>query len=314
MNKLRITVSFLVLLVLVAGIVIGTEGHESVPYNVRELFSKSNRLLTVTFFAITIGLMFSGPVLSSILTTRRKSLAFGAFPVFLLLCTSLAWILLRLSVPLESLYDVIGAPILDWPWEWESLLRFMALAAGPWTAFFLSSLFLLAFTSRSRSSGTFSIVPLLETFPVLAMSWVLIFPLAATDNLTELVVGQGSAWAGLMVLGALLVIGLGAGLISWGFAHSGCIKWFPAAIALLLGTGGGSYLFLSAGLEGSVSKYGQSFSTLQFLLSPGRDALLSGSDLVLRFFILHIALLILMVLCQYPVWSWSESRRARDSH
>ena len=63
-----------------------------------------------------------------------------------------------------------------------------------------------------------------------------------------------------------------------------------------------AYFLLLVGTAQSVEKYGQTFSALQFLLSPDRTHYVSGIELYVRFIIIHYASIAALYLAQLPFW------------
>ena len=72
------------------------------------------------------------------------------------------------------------------------------------------------------------------------------------------------------------------------------------------------YVLFWLALEPYVVKYGKVFSAIQFLLSPDREDYVLGSDLVIRFVLMQLGLLLVMGLAFYPVLyqEWSPNRAA----
>ncbi len=130
--------------------------------------------------------------------------------------------------------------------------------------------------------------------------WIVVWQ-AATDNLTELMVGGGGWQSSLWLVAALLIVTSAAALLSALIAlRGGRLRWSaPLFIALSFPL---AYQALSAGTEHLIIKYNQVFSALQFLLSKDRAHLVTGVELQLRYFILHGAVVGVMALTQYPFW------------
>lgn len=266
------------------------------PYNVRELVSGEYPMLSALTLACAIAWIFGFPAWAAIhITTRLRQPTY--LPIFLLLHGIVAWTLLRMAVPLESIHDIVGSPILDWPWEWELIGRFTGLFALWSLVSFGAAIITLRFVSLKaggllRAWGATALV-------LLPLAYAVVVQQAATDNLTELLAGGGTPiaflWvaAGLFILalaGAQLACALGSGMqvgnvrgMLWGLAS------FPLA-----------YLALHAGLEPYIIKYGQVFSAFQFLLSQDRTHFAAPMELLLRYGITHGALLFVIAATQAP--------------
>ena len=94
----------------------------SIPYNVRELGGTGVHLITsVVALACAIYWMANG-LFPGLRALRRKPSLIVWLPIALLVHGTLGWLLLRSAVPLESIHDIVGSPILRWSWEWASCL------------------------------------------------------------------------------------------------------------------------------------------------------------------------------------------------
>lgn len=265
-----------------------------VPYNMRELVavgpwgSVSAMALSVCLFLICAAPLWpNGQTVAVSLSS----------PVLALACGVLAFGLLHLAVPLESLHDIVGSPVWGWPWEWERLLRFVAL----WTVVFLTMGLAGQWVATVLDTHRLGVLiggVLVVLVLVLPLYW-LIVRLAATDNLTELLARQASIASFALVLASVGLLAVAGGLVAaWVVQPALWRRLLPwLVISLVL-----SPLGLLFGLEATVVKYGKVFSALQFLLSAGRDAYLEGWALWLRFGgVLFFAVLCVAVL-QYPAW------------
>jgi VanZ family protein len=287
----------------VAGLVLGiallllaATHFSAVPYNIRELVAEDYPLLSAFSFAIAVVWIFGFPAwaVNYLATGKRQS---ATLPVYLLMHAIVAWILLRIAVPLESIHDIVGSPILSWPWEWEMLGRFVALFAL-WSVVLFGAV-LIVLRSWLPKSSILVWMWAITSIIVLPVSYVIVIQQAATDNLTELLDGGGTPMAFIWVAAGVFILALastqlastlGTGLrvgvkrgIFWGVAS------FPL-----------TYLALHAGFESYIIKYNQVFSTFQFLLSQDRAHYASTKALLLRYAIVHGALLFVITVSQLP--------------
>lgn len=265
-----------------------------VPYNMRELVavgpwgSVSAVALSVCLFLICVAPLWpNGQTVAVSLASPVLALVSGVF----------AFGLLRLAVSLESLHDIVGSPVWGWPWEWERLLRFVAL----WTVVFLTVGLAGQWVATVLDPSRLGVL-------IGGVLWVLVlvFPLywlivrmAATDNLTELLARQASISSLALVLASVGLLAVAGGLVAvWVVKRALWRRLLPwLLISLVL-----SPLGLLFGLEAAVVKYDKVFSALQFLLSAGRGVYLEGWALWLRFGgVLFFAVFCVAVM-QYPAW------------
>ena len=308
----RIAVSILIELSIVSIIVFYVNSFESIPYNVRELFAYNNPLLTIFLFSLALYAVFGASVwLASWLTVEgwTKHL----LPLLVVILGVVTWFLLRGSVTIESLGDIIGAPIFDWPWEWESILRFSSLVTAP--VFLLCGTALIVHIYRSDIN--------LKLQPILYWSIhaALLLPIvhwmvvnqAATDNLTELMARGGDSISSLALGLWIASLGLTTSLIVSHIVRqklTNIIPWVTLLCSIPVG-----YFLLIFGTEDVVHKYGKVFSAMQFLLSRDRTNMASGFNLFLRYSIAHMCLIILIGISQYPFWEWKfRKMKMQDVH
>jgi hypothetical protein len=317
-----------------------------VPYNVRELVRGDHPVLSVFLLSAALYWICGVPAwFARHVADRRRGP--WVFPAFALLHGLGLWILLRFAVPMESIHDIVGSPVLWWPWEWEMIGRFAALFSIASLALTGAALVALALSGGSRQSRLkigswkfeignwktqnekqwdyvleFSIFNLQfaiynkqlsnsTSFRRVLLPWGLgaavLFPVwhlivvtwAATDNLTELMAGGGGPAASVFLLVYLLIACLAGSLLAaalgGGDRRTGLVVLAWTALSFPL-----AYLALLHGTESAVVKYGQTFSALQFLLSPDRGGLASGWSLFLRTLTAHTAAVALVVLVQAP--------------
>lgn len=243
-----------------------------VPYNVRELIAGEYPLLSALALALTL-LWLTG--LPPVFAARAAALR---HPVTALLVALpghgvIAYLLLRLAVPLESLHDLVGSPTLGGPAELELLGRFLGLALAGSAAAFGAAL-LVAPAPPPLRWAWMGLVP-----PVLAVSYAVVVMGANTDNLTELLAhgARFDAFLWVWLAGFLLALG-GYGAGAWLLARRP--RWAPG---LMLTSGPLGWGLLQLGLESTLVKYGQVFSALQFLLSSDRSHYAPPGELLLRF-------------------------------
>jgi glycopeptide antibiotics resistance protein len=260
-----------------------------VPYNVRELLRQDDAWLSALLLALACYWLAVWPVW---LARRRVSgfARLGQLPLGLLLYGGVVFLLLRAAVADESLHDLAGSPVLHWPGQWETGLRWVALAAVPGAL-----LYLAAQTVRRWRGRQLGALHFLAAGPVLALAYWGVVVEAATDNLTELIATpQPLAFAALCTW--LYVVFLAVVLLA---------SPVPAArravrLAGLLASLPLAALFLHLGLAGEIDKYGQQFSALQFLLSTDRQHYATQPVIWLRYSALHVLVSAALAFIQWP--------------
>ena len=104
---------------------------ELTPYNVRELVYHGHPFRSLALLVALLYWSVGFPVfIARWLTKGRMYLL--SFPLLALLHGLIAWLLIVSAVPTESIHDIVGSPVLGWPWKWELLGRFLALF-GAWS-------------------------------------------------------------------------------------------------------------------------------------------------------------------------------------
>ncbi len=259
-----------------------------VPYNVRELLQQHTGI-SALLLALACYWLAACPVW---LARRRVSglIRLVQLPLGMMVYGGGAFLLLFWAVPMESLYDLVGSPVLQWHGQWETGLRWVMLTAVPGTLLYL------AVQSARRWRGR-KLGPLhywAALLPLMLAYWGIVVQ-AATDNLTELIASpQLLAFAALCAW--LYTIFLAAILLA---------SPVPAAqrttqIAGLAASLPLAALFLHLGLAGDIDKYGQHFSAMQFLLSTDRQHYASQMAVWLRYGALHVLVIAALAFIQWP--------------
>lgn len=274
-----------------------------VPYNVRELFRPGAAWLSALLLALACIWLAVWPVW---LARRRVSgrVRLLQLPLGLLAYGSVAFLLLRAAVPEESLFDLVGSPVLSWPRWLELGLRWIALAAIPGAL-----LYLAAQTVRRWRGRRLGALHFWAALPVLALAYWGVVAQAATDNLTELIATPQPLAFTLLCVG-LYAVFVAAGLLaSPAGAAQRVTRW--AGVALSLPFAAGCFHF---GLAGEIDKYGQQFSALQFLLSSDRQHYAPLSVIWLRYAVLHGLVIAVLASLQWPHFRAAQRHSAHASH
>ncbi len=260
-----------------------------VPYNVRELFFPDAAWLTALLLALACGWLAVWPVW---LARRRISgmARLVQLPMGLLAYGVISFLLLRSSVPEESLFDLVGTPVLDWPRWLELVLRWVALAAIPGAVLYLAAQTVRRWRGCRLGAPHFWAAAL-----PLALAYWGVVAQAATDNLTELIATPRPLAFAALCAGFYIIFLAAALLASPAIAAHRSARWSALALSLPLAA-----ICFDLGLAGEIDKYGQQFSALQFLLSSNRQHYASPPSIWLRYVALHVLVVAALALLQWP--------------
>lgn len=276
-----------------------------VPYNVRELMYEGHPFRSLVLLTTLLYWAIGFPILI-VQWLARGELYLLSFPPLVLLHGLIAWMLLWSAVPSESIHDIVGSPVLAWPGKWELLGRFLALFSL-WSVAATAGAVIAAWRFLPGISGAKSALLgwTIGACLLVPASYYVVVAAASTDNLVELIDGNGS-------VGAFLLIGLAMAGISFGGTKAtlalipGVVRRTRAA-TWVLGSGALAYLAIYFGTEQVIVKYNQVFSALQFLLSSDRAHLARPGELAVRYIALWGFLIAAIVMAQYPLWRWAIS-------
>jgi glycopeptide antibiotics resistance protein len=286
---------------LVAGGLVALE-QPGVPYNVKELFQDRSPALTLGLLGAAWLLIGATPMALARRWVDRPLPFTWSGPLLGVGLALAVFGVVRLAVPLESIHDLVGAPVLGVPPELELAGRFVGLYLGVAAGMTIGVRLTLARFDRRAWPGL--VVLVLAGL----VSHGVVVEFACTDNIVELLRGQGDRGSALAVAAYLVLLGVVGGL--WARAAdrlmAGRRPVAPLAAAVAasgLALPAGWALFLWA-TNPRLEKYGQVFSAPQFLLSPDRQRYLDGWDLAARFSLAQagatLALAVGMVLARRP--------------
>ncbi|MGQ9670753.1 MAG: hypothetical protein ACUVWY_11385 [Desulfosoma sp.] len=278
--------------------------HPAVPYNVREIFEGGSWFRGGLFLTAVLHLGLGSPMLVACLIARHNPPPKGAFVIFVTIQSFAASLLTVLAAPAESVHDLVGSPTLDWPDSMEVAGRLAGFLGAPLAI--LDGAALLA-VEGVRPLARWDVV---GSIALAATAWyVVVVYWANTDNVTELLPKNGHSLRLLALALWVFLMGLG---VSVPLARAGGNEFrlvlgtlLFSIIAVPVG-----WMLLTLGTEGQVLKYGKTFSALQFLLSPNRHDLVSGTRLFLRYGAVHAGLTALGLLCQISIWRLFSSMGA----
>lgn len=269
-----------------------------VPYNVRELPNPMHPKLALAILSLFAYWAFAVPAILAVWTVRSGTGAL-LLPGAALLHSLIAWALIHLAVYPESIHDVVGSPILGWPWEWERMGRFAALFLAISIAFTGGAIAVVTMSGKRSMRGAVSWG--VTAALLLPLSYWVVVENAATDNLVELLAERGAGLGSLGIIAWLGVLAFNGGVVArmlcqrtWRGVAGGCLV---TAVALPI-----AWYLISTGTAPEVTLGQRTFSALQFLLSADRAHLVDGVDLILRYTLFHTLLVAAIALVQYPVW------------
>lgn len=271
----------------------------SLPYNVRELFPVgAEGLIAAACLVLLLWGLLAWPVHALLWWRNRPDKAVRMVP-WLVGASLVAAMAATFGLPSESVDDVVGSPVLKWPWVLETLGRFTALygaislaaAGGAWIAAHVGSRLMRGLLGMWTVACMLLVVPL----------HLIIVTFAATDNLTELMRGGGGVPASVSLFaGAVSLFAAGAALTA-----AVCMDVWRRRLRLLMAflmCWGLAGFLLWWGSESMLIKYDRAFSAAQFLLSTDREHYATGASLVIRFLMACAGLFAITAWMQWPSW------------
>ncbi len=271
-----------------------------VPYNVRELFTSGIPVLGPFLIAGVFCWLFGFPawyVHRIVLQSWPGVLTYIRWlGLYLLVAAAGLWIV----APLESLHDLVGSPVTFLPHGLEIIGRLTALLVPLAVALHAAALGVYRRLYQPSAIGRHRALLIIIAAFLLPASYLVVVPWAATDNLVELLRGEGHSLA---IVGLLVYLLLSARAATWLSVALTRPDRLPIALVWLLASLTGGYFCLDLALEPVIVKYGQAFSAWQFLLSTDREHLASGPSLVLRYALAHFGWVLMMALFQLPAWT-----------
>jgi len=275
-----------------------------VPYNVRELPNPYHPYIAQVILSVLLYWTFGAHAWIAG-GLERSGGRIWFYPAAVLLHGAGAWLMLNFAVLPESLHDVVGSPVLGWPWQWEIIGRFTALF-GVLSLLFTGAALVVAALRGFVKKRVLLVWAATCALLLPIMHWVVVTQ-AGTDNLTELMAGGGGLYSSVLLAGYLFVAGSSGALL--GACIGGAGGWLRAIVVAVISLPLG-YWLLANGTEEIIIKDRQAFSALQFLLSTDRQHYARGVELIARYAVFHAGLVGAIALTQYPFWNWFI-RRAR---
>lgn len=276
------------------------------PYNLRELLPEGLMgVASALSLGTCIALMVALP--QWLLQPRQQGWLLG-LPLVLALHGTLCFALLWAAVPLDSLHDILGAPVLGGSAVLELWGRYVALHSAVMLQVLGALLLVRVVGGLSRFEQL-----LHWLFLSLLLAWPLhyvVVEAAATDNLVELMSGGGNFGTSTMLALAVLCMALCASSLA------GAVR-LPQQrarlLALAVAAAPAATALFWIGCEQVIVKYGKVFSAWQFLLSSDRGHYATGADLWLRYGLAFSAVVSVLVALQLLAWRLSGPQRQRPS-
>ncbi len=279
-----------------------------VPYNLRELLHGDASAISCVLFALACLWFGAGSVVlaARIRTARAAPLAIGAW-AFVVGIASL--LLMMLGATDESIRDVAGSNNLYYfvtEYEiWGSVGKavFEALPGPGFIAFVerpvrYAALFGPLFTALALAhialTATRAERPRVVWLMVAAIPWLwlckgIAFDFSSTDNLNELITRPGGF--GIGGGGYLYALLATVALVSAALANARGTRGWTLTVSATVVSLPLSWWLINLGLEGTITKYGMTFSGVQFLLGPDRSHLLGTTELAARWTVLYLGAL-----------------------
>jgi hypothetical protein len=270
---------------------------EQAPYNVRELFAEHGAWVGLV---IWLSLALLGSIAWWLARLSSSSPGWSArllLPV-IIAATSAVYVLLAAIVPLESLGDVLGSPVLEIPQRLEWWARFVGLAAAPvlaWTVGIRA-----AFQGLRRRDFVLAT----SWLSGIALSYTTVVLAACTDNIVELLPDDGRSWRVVGIVGWLALTSFSAACWVRSLTSKSLLVSVPLTSMIVLLSVIPGWYCVKLGLNPRLDKYDSTFSALQFLLSPDRSHYVSGDRLFWRFSVLHYLIVGYLAVTGFIVEAW----------
>jgi len=276
------------------------------PYNVRELLRPELALLSAALLAFVILWLLAFPFLAAVSVRKADaSAALYRWPALLAVHAAVAYLLIRLAVPVESISDIVGTPVLGGLPELERMGRATVLIAViVWLLFVGGLTAWRTGSTRVARRQALAVAVLISAILLPFAHWVIVVE-AATDNLTELMRGGGSPFASAILSCFVIFLGATGAWIARILAMKSVGRLVAAGVLLVTSCSVG-YWLITAGTESTIMKYGKSFTTLQFLLSADRESYAGIQVVLLRFSVFYAATAAALALAYSPVLATNQ--------
>ena len=282
-----------------------------IPYNVRQVLYWGHPVRSAFLIAVACYLTFAVPVWFAGWMSRHPPFVV-LLPFALVVNASLAYLAVVSAVPSRSIHDIVGFPVLQWPADSETWLRFVALHGA--AVLLATGGAAIALALRFRRFGPLWGWALIAALCAPLLHWAIVTR-AATDNLTELMRGGGSPLATAFLSSAAVVTFAAGSMVASDLA---ALRRRLPSLTFAILSGIAVYGLVVAGTEPAIEKYGKVFSALQFMLSPDRSHYVGPGELIARYAIAYALQVGAIVLLQYSSWRaigpWVTCRESRTTN
>jgi len=301
--------SFLVIKVLVMyALLIYVVQSPFTPYNIKEIYSVPNIYVGAFGFLVLLFFTLGFPLAIVQRQVIVNNISLKRTLQLIIAHIAITWILVRLLIPTESIYDIIGFPTWGMLPEFEMIFRFFGLFS-----LFSMLLFSVSIMKISQSSkNNYQLSQLMKScwtvfvLIILPINFIIIIVCAGTDNLIELLNNGGYSIRTL----ALVMYFIGtiySGIYLSLAVVSKSIFQLVITLLIIIILSFVSFYLVGYGTEQYIFKYDKVFSALQFLLSPNRDHYIEPIEISLRFFIAHIGLVFVLFVTQWHIFQSSKN-------
>ncbi|OEU63854.1 MAG: hypothetical protein BBJ57_04580 [Desulfobacterales bacterium PC51MH44] len=307
---------------LVLGTAVITAGIYSIlrcpamPYNIRELFLGDGSLIHTAVFSMAIlWIGITGALIGS--QIAQSKVPYLSMPALVALSGVISLLLLYGSVTSESISDIVGSSNVYWfvmnKNIWgdfgvkvftyldspkaislvERVVRYLAL----YSPVILCLVVFNATFVKNRSDRWFMALVryIIYSLPWFFLCKVIAFDFSSTDNLNELIAGDGTfgiGGGGFLYL-LLILISFNGTLLAWASKRKGVYWALLSLVCTFLAIPAGWFL-LKNGLVTNLVKYETTYSGVDFLLGPDRKNLLSETELFFRWSLLQTGIVLIL--------------------
>ena len=271
----------------------------SMPYNVKELYT-GGAIFGSLGLTLVLLHCFGFPLAIIQKTAYQNTLKRKHLLGYFFLHIAIAWLLIRVFIPFEAIYDIVGYPTWGTVFELELAFRFFGFFTVISAVLFMAAITFSRFPNLNKYTQTKLIINAWLLFFVIAIPfnfWVVVV-LAGTDNIIELLPNEGFSFYCLFIVLYFICTLFLATKLSLSI-KSNNFKQLSLLVVTMLLTTPVMFYFIQLGTENYVIKYNKIFSAMQFLLSADRKHYAESNVLMVRFAIAHLAFVSLFIITQW---------------
>ena len=271
----------------------------AVPYNVKELYAGGAVLGSLGLTLVFLHCL-GFPLAAVHYAIHQNELNRTPWLRYFLGHILVAWLLIRVFIPFEAIYDIVGYPTWGVVFELELAFRFFGFFALISGALFLAAITFTSFADHKAEIKSKLVINTWLLYFVVVVPWcfIVVVALAGTDNIIELLPNEGYSFYCLFIVLYFIFTFCLATKLSLTL-KSGRVKKISLLVFLTIVSTPIMFYFMQLGTENYVLKYKKIFSALQFLLSTDRKSYADPSALMIRFAIAHLAFIGLFMMTQW---------------